>query len=215
MRVDSSSAGFRPLSLSREKFLLVSGAVIAVTLLAGCSGAGGNEGPGVDSVDKSTGTAEETESRRGDGADSESDDSESGRPQLRMDTSNLEELRMSQAYFQCLKDHGVKVGKGSTSKLDGKASDLLWWPSVDTAVDHPDAEKTCLGKKPLQPSETDPKKNPNYMGDYTDWIGCMNKKGLKVDPLPNGEGWNYKAGTTPPRNEDQIQQECMIEAFSE
>ncbi|GAA4942843.1 hypothetical protein GCM10023238_05900 [Streptomyces heliomycini] len=46
--------------------------------------------------------------------------------------------------------------------------------------------------------ETDPKRNPNYMADYADWIECMNGRGLKVDPLPNGEGWNYKAGTTPP-----------------
>ncbi|MGW3591317.1 hypothetical protein [Streptomyces fungicidicus] len=209
-----SSIGFRGLSLSREKFLLVSGAVIAVALLAGCSGAGGNEGPGVDSVDGSTGTAEKSESRRGDGANSESGDSESGRPQLRMDTSTLEELRMSQGYFQCLKDQGVKVSKGG-SKLEGGDPDLLWWPNGDMAVDHPDAEKKCLGKKPVQPPETDPKKNPNYMGDYADWIDCMNEKGLKVDPLPNGEGWNYKAGTTPPRNADQIQQDCMIEAFSE
>ncbi|MEW1867928.1 hypothetical protein AB0420_07015 [Streptomyces caelestis] len=214
MRMDSNSTGFRALSVSRGKFLLVSGAVLAVTLLAGCSGTGGNEGPGVDSVDESTGTAEKSESRREDGADSESDDSESGRPQLRMDTSVLEELRMTQGYLQCLKDQGVRVDKGVT-KLGEEAVDLLWWPNEDTSVEHPDAEKKCLGKKPLQPSETDPKRNPNYMADYADWIECMNGRGLKVDPLPNGEGWNYKAGTTPPRNEDQIQQECMIEAFSE
>ncbi|MEW2112299.1 hypothetical protein [Streptomyces albidoflavus] len=214
MRVDSSSTGLRPLSLFREKFLLVSGAVIAVTLLAGCSGAGENERPGVDSVEGPTGAAEKSESRRGSGAGSEPGDSESGRPQLRMDTSALEELRMSQGYFQCLKDQGVKVSKGG-SKLEGGDPDLLWWPNGDVAADHPDAEKKCLGKKPLQPPETDPKKNPNYMGDYADWIDCMNKKGLEVDPLPNGEGWNFKAGTTPPRNADQIQQECMIEAFSE
>ncbi|KOV19204.1 hypothetical protein ADK58_35945 [Streptomyces sp. XY152] len=131
-----------------------------------------------------------------------------------MDTSALEELRMTQGYLQCLKDQGVRVDKGVT-KLGEEAVDLLWWPNEDTSVEHPDAEKKCLGKKPLQPSETDPKRNPNYMADYADWIECMNDRGLKVDPLPNGEGWNYKAGTTPPRNEDQIQQECMIEAFSE
>ncbi|MFJ9882253.1 hypothetical protein ACIQRN_22355 [[Kitasatospora] papulosa] len=214
MRFDSSSTGFRALSLSRGKFPLVSGAVIAVTLLAGCSGAGGREGSGVDSVDKSTGTAEKGESGSGDGADAKVDDSEAGRPQLRMDTSAVEEVRMSQGYFRCLKEHGVKVGKMG-SKLEGGDPELLAWPNGDMAVDHPEAEKKCLGKKPLQPPETDPKKNPDYMSDYADWIQCMNAKGLKVDPLPNGEGWNFKAGTTPPRNADQISQECMIEAFSE
>lgn len=59
------------------------------------------------------------------------------------------------------------------------------------AVDHPEAEKKCLGKKPLQPPETDPKKNPDYMGDYAEWIQCMNAKGLKVDPFPT-----VRVGTT-------------------
>ncbi|MBM7438655.1 hypothetical protein [Streptomyces sp. HB132] len=210
MRKVVAGTGFHSLSISREKLWIASGAVVAVMLLAGCSGSDGNKEPGVDSVEESTGT----ESRSGDGADAEVDDLESGRPQLRMDTSAIEELRMTQGYLQCLKDQGVKVSKGGT-KLEGGDPDLLWWPNGDMAADHPDAEKKCLGKKPLQPPETDPKKNPNYMGDYADWIACMNKKGFKVDPLPNGGGWNYKAGTTPPRNADQIDQECMIEAFSE
>ncbi|MGC4971225.1 hypothetical protein [Streptomyces globisporus] len=214
MRTDLSGTGFRPLRLSREKFQLVFGAVVAVMLLGGCSGAGGNEGPGVDSVEGSTGTAGKAESRAGDGSDAKSDDSESGRPQRRMDTSAAEEVRMSQGYFQCLKNHGVKIGKIG-SKVEGVDPDLLGWAGVDVSVDHPDAEKKCLGKKPLPPPETDPKRNPNYMSDYAEYIQCMNAKGLKVDPLPSGEGWNYKAGTTPPRNADQIDQECMIEAFSE
>lgn len=213
MRVDTGNTGFRSPRLSREKFLLVSGAVISVMLLAGCSGAGGNEGPGVDSVDGSTGTAGKAEKRRGNGGNAKADDSESGRPRLRLDTSAVEEVRMSQGYFRCLKSQGVEIGKIG-SKLEGADPDLLGWPGGNVSVDHPDAEKKCLGKKPLQPPETDPKSNPDYMGDYADWIECMNDRGLKVDPLPNGEGWNYKAGTTPPRNSEQISQECMIEAFS-
>ncbi|MFG3162491.1 hypothetical protein ACGFY8_21805 [Streptomyces sp. NPDC048232] len=209
-----SGTGFRSSSFSREKLLLITGAVAAVMLLTGCSGSDRSEEPGVDSVDRSTGTAGKAESGSGDGADAKVDDPEAGRPQRRMDTSAVEEVRMSQGYFQCLKENGAKVGKIG-SKLEGGDPELLGWPGVDVAVDHPEAEKKCLGKKPLPPRETDPERNPDYMSDYADWIECMNDKGLKVDPLPNGEGWNYKAGTTPPRNEDQIQQECMIEAFSE
>ncbi|MCY1649544.1 MULTISPECIES: hypothetical protein [Streptomyces] len=214
MRTDLIGTGFRPLCLPRERLLLVSGAVAAVMLLAGCSGSDVNEEPGVDSVDRSTGTAEKAESGSGGGADADVDDSEAGRPQRRMDTSAVEELRMSQGYFQCLKSHGVRIGEIG-SKVEGADPDLLAWPGVDVSVEHPDAEKKCLGKKPLPPAETDPERNPNYMSDYAEYIQCMNEKGLKVDPLPNGEGWNYKAGTTPPRNADQIDQECMIEAFSE
>ncbi|MER6229151.1 MULTISPECIES: hypothetical protein [Streptomyces] len=214
MRTVMGGTGFRSLRLSREKLLLVSGAMAAVMLLASCSGSGGKDEPGVDSVDRSTGTAGKAESGSGDGADAKADDPEAGRPQLRMDTSAVEEVRMSQGYFRCLKDHGVMVGKMGP-KLEGGDPELLAWPNGNMAVDHPEAEKKCLGKKPLQPPETDPKQNPNYMGDYADWIRCMNEKGLKVDPLPNGGGWNYKAGTTPPSDADQIQQECMIEAFGE
>lgn len=206
-----SGAGSRSLSLSCEKLHLVSVAVMAVMLLAGCSGSDGNEKPGVDSVDAS-GTAEKAESRSGNGADEGAGGSESGRPRLRMDTSAVEEVRMSQGYFQCLKDQGVDVRKIG-SKLEGGDPELLGWPGGNGADDYPEAEKKCLGKKPVRPPETDPERNPNYMSNYADYIDCMNGKGLKVDPLPNGEGWNFKAGTTPPRNADQIEQECMIEAF--
>jgi hypothetical protein len=194
-----------------KKFLFVSCAVLAVTLITGCSGGDTqSQEDGVASVPKPGGGG------GGKGGASKSraaDDSESGRPQIRMDTTDAEEIRMYQGYLHCIKDHGVPVGSPG-NKMPEADPGTLWFPGIDVAKERPEVEKACIGKRPLQPPELDPKKNPDYMDDYSKWIACDNRRGLKVDPLPDGGGWNYKSGVTQPRNADQIDQECMIEAFS-
>lgn len=193
--------------MPNKKNLFLACAVLAVTLTAGCSSGADAETSeaGVDSVAESVGDAK--------GGSSKSPaDSDAGRPRIRLDTTQLEEIRMYQGYLRCLKDHGVPIySKGN--KMPEADPGTLWFPNMDVAKERPEVEKACLGKKPLHPPELDPQKNPDYMDDYSEWIACDNRRGLKVDPLPDGGGWNYKPGTTPPRNADQIDKECMIEAF--
>ncbi|MEV0225704.1 hypothetical protein [Streptomyces sp. NPDC050704] len=206
-----NESGRRDLGPDRpyKKTLFLSCAVLAVTLLTGCSGGDAEgQGDGVVSVPESDGGG-----KGGSTKSPAADDSESGRPQIRMDTTQVEEVRMYQGYLRCIKDRGVSVGSPG-NKMPEADPESLWFPGIDVAKERPEVEKACIGKKPLHPPELDPKKNPDYMDDYSKWIACNNRRGLKVEPLPDGGGWNYKAGANPPRNEDQINQECMIEAFS-
>ncbi|MGP4007700.1 hypothetical protein [Streptomyces sp. 4N124] len=196
--------------MSNKQNLFLSCAVLAVTLVTGCSS-------GTDAESKDDGVVSVTDSGGGGkGRATKSpaaDDSESGRPQIRLDTTDIEELRMYQGYLRCLKDHGVPMPSPG-NKMPEADPGSLWFPGMDVAKERPEVEKACLGKRPLPPPELDPKKNPDYMDDYNKWIACDNRRGLKVNPLPDGGGWNYKPGVTPPGNADQIDQECMIEAFS-
>ncbi|MFE8910490.1 hypothetical protein [Streptomyces globisporus] len=196
--------------MRNKKIPFLSCVALMVPLLTGCFSGGDSEGKdeGVVSVAESGGGV------KGGATKSPAvDDSESGRPQIRLDTTDIEEIRMYQGYLRCLKDQGVPIStKGN--KMPEADPGTLWYPGIDVAKERPEAEKACLGKKPMNPPELDPKKNPDYMDDYYKWIECDNRRGLKVNPLPDGGGWNYKPGVTQPRNEGQIDQECMIEAFS-
>ncbi|MHC3472664.1 hypothetical protein ACYF6T_28775 [Streptomyces sp. 7R007] len=208
MRKNSGRPGLGP-DCPAKKIVFLSCVVLAVTLITGCSkGDAESQEDGVASVTESGGDG------KGGAAESPAaDDSDSGRPQIRLDTTDVEELRMYQGYLRCLKDHGVTI-KPIGDKIPDADPGSLGWPGEDVAKEHPEAEKACLGKKPMQPAELDPKKNPDYMDDYSKWIACDNRRGLKVDPLPDGGGWDYKPGATQPGNADQIDQECMQEAFS-
>lgn len=195
--------------MQNKKIQFLSCAALAVTLITGCSSGGDAESKddGVVSVPEAGGSG-----KGGATKSSAADDSESGRPQIRLDTTDVEELRMYQGYLHCLKAHGVPLGSRG-NKMPEADPGSLWFPGMDVAKERPKAEKACLAKRPLPPPELDPKKNPDYMDDYTKWIACNNRRGLKVTPLPDGGGWNYKPGVIQPRNEGQIDRECMTEAF--
>lgn len=198
---------FRARRLRRAALVLaVTGATFA--LASGCSDGGGAEDSEVASV--------ETGKEDGGGSTAAAEaGAEAGRPQLRLDTTLEEEVRMYQGYLRCLKDQGVDIPRSGGKGGEDIDPNSLWFPGENVAEEHPAAEKKCLSKRPLPPSELDPKKNPNYMTDYREWIECNNRRGLEVDPLPDGSGWNYKDGGNVPENAEQIDSECRIEAFSE
>ncbi|MBA5220833.1 MULTISPECIES: hypothetical protein [Streptomyces] len=193
--------------MPKKKLLLLTCAALLAAAAVGCSsGHTGGRDEGVVS------TAESGGGKGGATKGPSADPAEAGRPQLRLDTTPLEELRLYQGYLHCIKDRGVDVGRG-TQKMPEADPKMLWFPGIDVAEERPEVEKACIGKKPLTPPETDPKRNPHYMDDYNEWIACDNRKGFKVEPLPDGGGWNYAPHATPPRDADRIDQECMREAF--
>jgi hypothetical protein len=172
---------------------------VAISVLSGCGGGSADGGkPGAD-VASISGPSASAESAKPSAA------SDSGRPQLRLDSSKEEERRLNNAWASCLKDHGVKTYTKNTPDGD-------WtFPDMDVS-DIPASAKVCASKQPLQPAETDPKRNPHYADDFHDWIKCMNSKGLKVVALPDNEGWNY-ASNTLPSNSDEIENDCRLKAF--
>jgi hypothetical protein len=184
---------------SRTVELAAVGAVM-ISVLSGCGGgSAGASRPG-DDVASISGPNASTESAE------PSATLDSGRPQLRLDSTQEEERKLQNAWGSCLKDHGVKTyTKGSPGGEwifpDVKASDL------------PASAKACASKQPLQPAETDPKRNPHYADDFRDWIKCMNSRGLKLVAPPDNQGWNY-ASRTLPSNSDEIEHDCELKAFS-
>lgn len=190
---------------------LAVGALLGVSLLGSltaCGGSGSGGGsdskPDVASVDKSEGGG-----GKGGSKGEDAGDGEAGRPQIRLDTSDEEVERMWQAYFACAKENGMPMGK--KTKPDG-TSILAPSGNADKKTEKK-IDANCDGKKPLQPPETDPEKNPDYMDDFRAWITCMNDKGMKVEGLSDGSGWNYTSDNQP-ANEAEISKDCEIEAFS-
>ncbi|WP_405865509.1 hypothetical protein OG407_41675 [Streptomyces sp. NBC_01515] len=134
-------------------------------------------------------------------------DDESGRPQLRLDTSRQEQDRLTFVYFDCLRDHGVLGGH--------KPGSSQWFPGGG-ATKNAAAYKACLVKKPLQPPELDPAKNPHYLDDFRTYIRCLDDGGLKVKGPADGSGWNRDGGSTPTRaQQDRLDHDCELRAYQQ
>ncbi|MCX4911220.1 hypothetical protein [Streptomyces sp. NBC_00878] len=203
-----------------RRFIMAAICAVAVSALAtGCSSdsaakdKSSGKGDGVASVSDPSGKGKEKGTSSGSGAAGKD------APQIRLDTTEPEKLAMYQPYLSCLKSNGVPVekagigGPNANGKFSGDPSQL-WYPSADVS-DYPKAVQACTGKEPLYPPELDPKKNPHFMDDFRKQIECMDGRGLKVDPLPDGSGWNYGEGGSSLSTAEttRIEHECQMEAF--
>jgi hypothetical protein len=173
---------------------------VAISVLSGCGGGSGEASRPGEDVASISGPSASAESAKPSAAP------DSGRPQQRLDSTAEEERKLTNAWASCLKDHGVKT------YTKGSPGGEWTFPSAE-ASEFPASAKVCASKQPLQPAETDPKRNPHYADDFCDWIKCMNSRGLKVVALPDNSGWNY-AGSTLPSNSDEIENDCELRAFS-
>ncbi|MET7487259.1 hypothetical protein [Streptomyces sp. NPDC005538] len=179
--------------------------ISALVALTGCGG-GKAKDDGVASINDPSGSGASAKA---------SADTDSGRPQLRVDTSDEEATRLFAVWTACLHDKGVpgahKPGAGNTWFIDGPATK------------YPAQYKACLSKQPLQPPEEDPDKNPHYVDDFRAWVKCMNDKGMKVHMIPDHSAgrdafsWTYNEGYVPTVSEAEgykIQDDCKRKAFS-
>jgi hypothetical protein len=133
----------------------------------------------------------------------------SDRPQLRLDTSDAERDRLMTAYDDCLVAHGVKVNPvgqvGPVGNGPGRRLDQSGQPKS--------AYVACADKLPLQPPELDEDKNPNYAAQWNDNVKCLRAHGLMVHVTAPGD-WTYDSSNTViPPDEDQLEKDCMLEAF--
>ncbi|MGW7413714.1 hypothetical protein [Streptomyces sp. NPDC054863] len=219
-----TSTSFAP----RKSVLAAAALLMSVSLLAGCGGGAGDDGArGTDgksdvaSLDKGEKGEKSAPGSKGDkdgkGATKEPKSPEeanraaadSGRPQRRLDTSDEEETRMWNTYFSCLKENGVKMDTGGPSVSGGAVERPAEGPAEPKA-----AYAKCLVKMPLMAPEMDPERNPRYRDDFTEWVRCINSKGVPVKALADGSGWNY-TGTPkmPPAKYHKIENDCKLEAF--
>ncbi|MFB9902353.1 hypothetical protein [Allokutzneria oryzae] len=138
-------------------------------------------------------------------------DRDSGRPQIRLDSTPEDINRAWKPYNICLKDNGHRMYAG---RADGTSPDYN--DKSDTAKT---ALRTCAGKLPMQPPETDRATNPSYLDDYRDYMKCLTGRGLAVHAIePYGTGWTYDDGVTQTLSSEQQQKvelDCKVEAFSD
>ncbi len=122
-----------------------------------------------------------------------------------------EQFALLHAWQRCLMDHGVPPARPGIPKSKNN--------SVASEADkskYPQAYEACRSMKPIPAPELDADTNPQYMDSYSAMIECMNEKGLKVNPLPNGGGWNYAGpNALSQEQEEKIHYSCRRKAFSD
>ncbi|MFE9598804.1 hypothetical protein [Streptomyces hokutonensis] len=186
---------------TRSAVLAGLGAAAALSLLVACGGSGGHGGTA--SKDKDV-VSINSPSASGASA-SASAAAESGRPRLRVDTTDAERTRLYQIWTDCLHDHGVPAGHKPGSTAWSIAGDITKYPAATTA---------CLPKRPIEPPEEDPAKNPHYMDDFRTYIKCLNDGGLKVKGLSDGSGWNYDGESSLTQaQESRLDHDCEVKAY--
>ncbi|WP_427918514.1 hypothetical protein [Streptomyces sp. cg40] len=189
----------------RRRSAAVAGVVAtaALAFLSACGGGSGGDGKPV-AADKGVASIETPKASAA--TASESAAAESGRPQLRLDTSEAEQTRLTGVYLDCLRDHGAPGGYKPGSKQ--------WYPGGGSDRTTSAARKACLPKLPLQPPELDPAKNPRYMDDFRTYIRCLNDGGLKVKGLSDGSGWNYEGRPTlTEAQQGTLDHDCRLKAY--
>ncbi|UQU63654.1 hypothetical protein COUCH_32415 [Couchioplanes caeruleus] len=131
--------------------------------------------------------------------------------QLRLDMTDDEKARFWDAYGDCLFSHGVKErskDKDAMAPAVGTGKRLL-----DPSGEPKAAYAACASQKPLEPVETDPDRNPNFAAQWQDNVRCLRDHGLMVHVTKPGE-WTYDSSDTPvPDNQQQLERQCMLEAF--
>ena len=132
--------------------------------------------------------------------------------QLRLDTTEEETARFYDVYMDCLMKHGVKQLPNDPDSIGiamGTRGVLLDWKSGEPKA----AYTACAGKKPLQPVELDPDRNPRFAQQWQDNVRCLRRNGLMVHVTKPGE-WTYDEGDHKiPDNQQQLEDQCMLEAF--
>ncbi|MFK4105119.1 hypothetical protein ACI2L1_34650 [Streptomyces sp. NPDC019531] len=193
--------------------LLGVASVTALIVLTACGGGGSSDADdngkakddGVASINDPSGSGASAKATA---------DADSGRPQLRLDTSDEESARLWGVWGACLHDKGVPSGKKSGSDK--------WMPNT-TPDKYPAQYKACQSKQPLQPPETEPDTNPHYVDDYRAYVKCLNDHGIKVHMIPDHSmgtdalAWTFNKDYVQTMSEAEsgkIDEKCEREAFS-
>jgi hypothetical protein len=133
-------------------------------------------------------------------------DPDSQRPQLRVDSSEEERLRLNNAWTSCLKNEGVPTYQKAAWLFPGKGED-----------EFPAAFKTCHLKQPRIPARQDPARNPHYAEDNRNWIKCINKKSPVIKIRGTEDGWTFVRdyGSDPAQQDafDRTVRDCELQAF--
>lgn len=136
-----------------------------------------------------------------------------GRPQFRIDDTDARRTALSNAYSQCLLDHGAErqgdlEGKAVPANGEGKPYLLVADPVPAKA------RAACAPKQPLPPPQLDAATNPRFHQQSLAYVACLQAGGLWVTLLTDHSlDWTYTEGHAVPENESKIEQSCLTTTF--
>ncbi len=139
-----------------------------------------------------------------------------GRPQFRLDDTDERRTALVNAYSQCLLDHGATRNEGREAAAAAAPEGSSGTPLISVADPVPaEASAACVELLPLLPPEVEAATNPDFREQSMAYVACMKDQGLWVQLLNNSNlDWTYRADHPVPENSDQIEQDCLVEAFS-
>jgi len=130
---------------------------------------------------------------------------------LRLDSTEQEQAKLLEEYRECLFQHGVKEKPNDPNRIAPAGAAKR---NLDESGEPKSAYVACAAKKPLPPVELDENANPNFAAQWEDNVRCLRAHGLKVHTTEPGS-WTYDSSDTPvPDNEEQLEHDCLREAFS-
>ncbi|GAB7048342.1 hypothetical protein [Catenuloplanes indicus] len=137
------------------------------------------------------------------------------RPLLRPDTSDVEEERLYDVWFDCLEEKGGR-GRGPKEVPDGDRGAPAPGPAApaapDPAAEAQDAaaQKACENLEPEAPWQRAKRLDPDYADKLRDWITCIRSHGI--------DAWESDGFVTfeslPPDDKMVLVGECEMKAFS-
>ncbi|MGW1504110.1 hypothetical protein ACWCQW_37275 [Streptomyces mirabilis] len=214
-----SSAPFKALHTGIAAVLrrAVPAAACLLALTACGSGGGTHSDPGVASLPSpsgKTGSASGTTGSQDSGA--AQDAAASGRPQERLDDTDLRRAQLVHAWDQCLVAHGAHW-ETKRAAIAGIKPGTLYDGVADPIPEA--AGKACMNKLPLSPPEEDPDLNPHYVEDMKADIACLRAHGYKVhltkdtSDNPKGLSWTYD-GDSGAEVTESAEHTCLLQAFA-
>ncbi|MFF1277541.1 hypothetical protein ACFVZC_29720 [Streptomyces marokkonensis] len=182
--------------------LTVITALTSLTLLTACDGESESSGEA-----RSKDVASVT--REGEPGDGKKEPAKAERPLIRPDTSEEEEWRLVQVYYDCLAKQGLKMAKNHGGEYEGTYKGIIEEdPAKITA-----ANKVCGSKEPETLPERAARNDPEYHDKYDKWLTCMRSHGLKVQATPDEPGiFAFEEGL-PPEDKAKWVKKCEAEAF--
>ncbi|MFD9285853.1 hypothetical protein ACFWD7_53385 [Streptomyces mirabilis] len=226
MQRDYSPPNSQASLTARARTLAVGLTVAAGLALTACGGgAESGSGKSVDTLETGAPTGKNAAAKDSGGDDAASKRGgeaavEAKRPQLRLDTSEEERSRLTDAYNACLQAHGVPMNTERAAVAGAKQA----VPKV-SEKDYPKyqaAYDACLTKLPRQPPETSPETNTHYADDYRAYVKCLQGRGMKIHLVPDtsvypdGLAWTYDddtSGSLPEAEQTEADRACTLEAF--
>jgi len=140
-----------------------------------------------------------------------------GRPQFRLDDSEVRRTALINAYSTCLLHHGAKplTGRSQPAAASGSGDGTAATALIQVADPVPaHAKAACLHLLPQMPPEVEASTNPHFHEQSLAYVDCLRSHGLWVRLLDDHDlDWTYLAGHPVPAKSDQIEHNCLLTAF--